>query len=209
MKRFLVLGFIIGLVQAASAGMVISEWMYSGTNGEFVEFTNVGPDPVDMTDWSYSDADATPFDLLFGSVFGVVQPGESVILTETEASAFQTAWGFSSTVKIFGSNTNSNLGRSDMINLYDAAGTLVDSLTYNDQASQGPRTQYKSCNIPATDYGYTIAQATWVLAAAGDVYGSWASSGGDVASPGTAPLPEPATLALAVVGGLLLGRHRR
>lgn len=207
MRRFVAVGLVVALAQAALGGMVISEWMYNGTNGEFVEFTNVGSAAVDMTDWSYSDTDAAPFDLLFGTVFGVVQPGESVILTDAVASDFQTAWGLAASVKIFGSNTNSNLGRSDMINLYDAAGTLVDTLTYNDQAGQGPQTKNKSCNIPGTDYGYTIAQGTWVLASVGDVYGSWASSGADVASPGIAPIPEPSTLALVVVGGLMLKRR--
>jgi uncharacterized protein len=211
MKYLLTLGLVVSLVQVASGGMVISEWMYAGANGEFIEFSNLGPDPVDMTDWSYSDSDAVPFDLLFGTAFGVVQPGESVILTETEASAFRTAWALSESVKIFGSNTNSNLGRSDMINLYDATGTLVDTLSYGDQTYPGsPRTQGASCNIPATDYDYTIVRLKsegWVLAYVGDEYGSWASTGGDVGTPGR--LPEPATAILLFTAGLLMFRVRR
>ena len=182
MKRLIVTGLVLFLAQLAPADLVISEWMYSGTNGEFVEFTNIGPDPIDMTGWSFDDDSQVPgtVDL---SAFGVVYPGQSVILTEAVASEFAAAWGLSG-VAIIGSNT-ANLGRNDQINLYDAGNNLVDQLSYGDQAYPGtPRTQYYSCNIPATDYGYTVAQTSWVLAAVGDVYGSWASTGGDVGSPG-------------------------
>lgn len=207
--RLLVAGCIVlFLVPAASGDVVISEWMYSGTDGEFIEFTNVGPDPLDMTDWSYSDTDATPGDLLFGSVFGVVQPGQSVILTEAVEADFRLAWGLSESVKIFGSNTNSNLGRNDMINLYDAAGVLVDSLSYGDQTyPYTPRTQNRSCSIPATDYGYDVAQTTWVLASDGDEYGSWVSTGYDKGSPGLV-IPEPAALVLLAASLLMIRRNR-
>ena len=211
MKYLFTIGLVVSLVQVASGGVVISEWMYGGTNGEFVEFTNIGPDPVDMTDWSYSDTDAAPFDLLFGSTFGVVQPGESVILTEAEPSAFRAAWGLDASVKIFGPNTNSNLGRNDMINLYDAAGITVDFLLYGDQTYPGSvRTQGASCNIPATDYDYTTVRTKsdgWLLAWVGDEYGSWASSGGDVGTPGR--FPEPATAVLLSTIGFLMLRGRR
>jgi hypothetical protein len=208
MRHLVLVSLVVFLAQVAVGDMVISEWMYSGTDGELVEFTNIGPDPVDMTNWSYSDSDAQPGDVSFLDVFGVVQPGESVILTEAEPSSFRTAWGLGPGIKIFGPNTNSNLGRNDEINLYDAAGNLVDHLSYGDQTYPGtPRTQYKSCNIPATDYGYTVAQTTWVLAEVGDSYGSWASSGGDVASPGI--VPEPTSLVLFGFCGLALVRRCR
>lgn len=207
--RLLVAGCIVlFLVPAASGDVVISEWMYSGTDGEFIEFTNVGPDPVDMTDWSYSDSDAAPGDLLFGTVFGIIQPGESVILTEAVEADFRLAWALSDTIKILGSNTNSNLGRNDMINLYDAAGSLVDSLSYGDQTYEyTPRTQNRSCNIPATDYGYDVAQTTWVLASDGDEYGSWVSTGYDKGSPGLV-IPEPAALVLLAASLLMIRRNR-
>ncbi len=209
MKRFVVISLVMLLAQVASADTVISEWMYSGGDGEFVEFTNIGPDPVDMTNWSYSDSDAEPGDVAFLDVFGVVQPGESVILTEAEPSDFRTAWALGAGIKIFGPNTNSNLGRNDQINLYDSAGVLVDQLGYGDEDYPGtPRTRYSSCNIPATDYDYTVAQTTWVLAEVGDAYGSWSSSGGDVASPGTV-IPEPTTLVLAALCGLMIARRCR
>jgi hypothetical protein len=145
--------------------------------------------------------------LSFGSVFGTVAPGESVILTETPAATFRTAWSLASSVKIFGSNTNSNLGRADQIHLYDAAGNEVDSLIYGDETGKGPRTQNKSATVPVGDLALTTAPSTgWTLASVGDAYGSWASSGNDLGNPGTyyaAPVPEPSTFAL--LASLLVG----
>lgn len=209
MKRLVMAGLVAALVQAAAGNMVISEWMYSGADGEFIEFTNIGPDPVDMNYWSYSDTDAEPGDVAFLETFGLVQPGESVILTEAEPSVFRSAWGLAESVKIYGPNTDSNLGRNDQINLYDLYGNLIDQLSYGDQTYPGtPRTQNQSCNIPATDYGYMEAQTTWTLALQADAYGSWLSSGGDIASPGIV-VPEPTTLALAALCGLILTRRSR
>lgn len=208
MKRALMVGALACVARVAFADVVISEWMYSGANGEFVEFTNIGVAPVDMTNWSYSDTDAQAFDLLFLDVFGVVMPGESVILTDVSPAAFRGAWGLADSVKVFGPNANSNLGRNDQINLYDALGTLVDQLSFGDQSYPGtPRTQNRSCNIPAADYAFTVAQPTWVLSGDGDEYGSWVSTGYDVGTPGYV-IPGAAPLALAGVCGLLLGRRR-
>jgi predicted extracellular nuclease len=207
MRTLVMAGLLVVLVRAASGGMVISEWMYSGTNGEFIEFTNTGPGAIDMTGWSFDDDSQAPGTVAL-SAFGVVAAGKSVILTDVAAADLATAWGLSG-VSIIGGNA-ANLGRNDQINLYDASNNLIDQLSYGDQTYVGtPRTQNKSCNIPTADYGYAVAQTTWVLASVGDAFGSWASSGGDVASPGIAPIPEPSTLALLACCGLALARRQR
>ncbi len=207
----------VGLLAVAShaqAGMQITEWMYQGTalsgvDAEFVEFTNIGGPAVDLTGWSFDDSSATPgaFSL---SAFGVVQPGESVILCGLSASAFRTNWGLDSSVKVIGGNTE-NFGRGDTFNLFDASDALVETLSYGDQDYPGTvRTQLKSCNVPANGYGFTAAQlpaAGWVLASIGDAYGSWQGANNDIASPGL--VPEPATLILFVLGMVGLVRRRR
>ena len=205
MKSLVIISVIVAFAPVASGDMVISEWMYSGTDGEFIEFTNTGSSSIDLTGWSYDDDSQTPgtIDL---SAFGVVAPGASVILTEVPAADFATAWGLT-TVGIIGDNA-ANLGRNDQMNLYDADDNLIDQLAYGDEDYPGTvRTRDASCNIPATDYGYTVVQSSWVLATAGDAYGSWTSANGDVASPGR--VPEPATLSLCLLGGLFLARRRR
>ncbi len=182
MQRTLLFGLIVILAQVASGQMAITEWMYSGTDGEFIEFTNVGTVPVDMSGWSFDDGSQTPgtVDL---SAFGVVDPGESVILTEAVAADFAAAWELTG-VTIIGESTT-NIDRNGQINLYDSSDVLVDQLSYGDENYPGtPRTQYASCNIPASDYGQTIAQTDWSLAAVRDIFGSRTSAGGDIASPG-------------------------
>jgi hypothetical protein len=210
MHRSIAALLAVSLVQAAAGGIVISEWMYNGAGtsntGEFVEFTNLGPAPVDMTGWSFDD-DSQVAGTVSLSGFGVVLPGQSVILTDEPAATLATIWNLSG-VTIIGGNT-ANLGRNDQINLFDAGSALVDVLSYGDQNYPGtPRTQLKSCNIPATDYGYVVPQTSWVLAAVADAYGSWASTRGEIGSPGVAPIPEPAALAALLLGGGLFGRRR-
>ena len=182
MRNMLTIGLVAFLGTIASGQMVISEWMYSGVDGEFIEFTNIGSEPMDMTGWSFDDSSEDPgtVDL---SGFGVVAAGESVILTDAIASDFASAWGLAG-ITIIGEST-AGLGRNDQINLYDAGSVLMDQLSYGDEDNPGTvRTQYASCNIREADYGYTSVQLNWTLAMVGDSFGSKMSVGGDIASPG-------------------------
>ena len=165
----------------------ITEYMYngggSGSVGEFVEFTNVGGTPVSMTGWSFDDNSRLPGSQSL-SAFGTVQPGESVVLTEIPAYTFRTNWNLCPSVKIIGGNTN-NLGREDEINLYDATNTLVDRLTYGDQTySPGSiRTTLKSGWVNTTGLG-TNTITNWTLSSIADAETSFASTLGEIGSPG-------------------------
>lgn len=198
MKRIIVAAALFAVMaSAAMANIQITEWMYSGYGGEFIEFTNMGSSPVDFTGWSYDDDSNTPGSEIL-SAFGIVGIGESVIITEDSASVFRTTWNLPASVKVIGGITN-NIGRSDTINLYNSLNQLIDKLVYNDQAGKGPRTQYKSCTVPVGDLGLIDASSAWVLASDGDIYGSWKSSKNDIGNPGyyyAAPaVPEPSSLA--------------
>jgi predicted extracellular nuclease len=205
MKRlFLALGVVALFAATAQAQMRITEWMYNGKLdgsglGEFVEFTNMGSAAINMAGWSFDDNSHTPGSTSL-SAFASVAPGESVILTDATAAAFRTAWGLSEAVKIIGGNSD-NLGRSDEINLYDSSNSSIDQLTYNDQGTgtvKGPRTQYVSGNIPLVALGLHTASAA-VLSAAGDTYGSWTATSGDIGNPGLYAVPEPASIVLALI----------
>ena len=177
-----------------AVGMQLTEWMYSGNHGEFVEFTNRGTQAIDLTNWILKDDQlALPgFSL---SAFGTVQPGESVIVTENVEANFRTAWNLAGTVKIIGQLGavgvgGSGYGRADQIHLYDSGGVLVDRLFYGDQTYPGSiRTQNVSGQAPCSALGQNTVLA-WVLSSVGDVYGSVQSEAAvtnlrDIGSPGT------------------------
>ena len=167
--------------------MRITEYMYQGAGsggaGEFVEFTNVGGASVDMMGWSFDDNTEVAGSQSL-SAFGVVQPGESVILTEIPAATFRTNWNLCPQVKIIGGCTN-NLGREDEINLYNASNNMVDRLTYGDQTySPGSiRTTTKSGWTNAAGLGANTI-TNWTLSLNADAEASYASSLGEIGSPG-------------------------
>jgi MYXO-CTERM domain-containing protein len=201
---------VVASTQAPSrAAILITEWMYNplgATSSEFVEITNFGPAAVNMSTWSFDDADrvAGSFSL---SALGTLAVGESAIISEISAAAFRTEWNLSASVKVAGGSTH-NLQRSDEINIYDGT-TLVDRLTYDDQGTgnvDGPRTQGIS-GIPSSPAALGANNANlWKLSAAGD--GSYLSVSGDRANPGTYPIPEPTAAALAGLSLLALIRRR-
>src|SRR5437868_2339779 len=181
--RYQVLTVVLLLFYSFSqAQMRITEFMYNGTNKEFVEFTNVGSTPIDMTGWSYDDASRTAGSFSL-SAFNIVQPGESVILAENTEAAFRTAWGLCSGVKVIGGSTQ-NLGRADEINLYDAGGAQVDRLSYDDQNISGTfQTNNISAWVTAAGLGANDVKL-WGKSVNPDSENSFTSANGEVGSPG-------------------------
>jgi hypothetical protein len=203
----------VGLTDTVShaAGIIkITEFMSNdgpGSLGEWVEYTNVGDAPVDMTGWSHSDSDQQPGNVPFGTTFGIVQPGQSVLLVENLPTTFAAGWSVPSSVKIYGPNGKDNLSSSgDQINLYDNNFQLVDNVTYPGSIG-GTAGSGISLNRPFD------GSTPWVSSSVGDLFGSYQiANGPNIGNPGTyAPVPEPATLGFAAVGGafMLARRVRR
>ncbi|MEP6483033.1 MAG: lamin tail domain-containing protein [Rudaea sp.] len=171
----------------AAANVKITEYLYSGADGEFVEFTNVGDAPQDMTGWSFDDNSQTAGSVSL-SAFGTLQPGESAILTEATAANFRAAWNLCATQKVIGENSD-NLGRDDEINLYDNTNALIDRLTYGDDVAF-PGT------IRANAFSGIVSSAglgandihDWTLSALNDAEHSYTSTHGDIGSPGKSSL---------------------
>ncbi len=219
MAKILTTAIVLGCATWAmgSYEMRITEYMYKGEGGEFIEFTNVGSDPCDMTGWKYEDShyqenDGPSYYDLSG--FGVVGAGESVILTESIVEDFRLAWSLELDVKVLGllgdesldPNAGHNISKADTINLFDGSMALVDLLEFD--GDQGIKTDSVSGN-PATFAALGANDFTqWVLSADGDVFGSQLSLLGDLGNPGVF-VPEPATLALLGLGGLTVAGIRR
>lgn len=209
----------LGMSSLANADVRITEWMYNTDNkksGEFFELTNFGSDAVDFFNWSYDDDSRIPGTFSLAS-FGIVNPGESVIVTELDATAFRTLWNLAADTKVIGLLTV-NLGREDEINIYNG-NVLVDRLTYNDKEGNGPRTSGIS-GVPGSWAAAGAHQASgWVLSQLGDAEASVLSNAGDIGSPGrsayayVAAVPEPSTYAMLAAGLVLMGftayRRRR
>ena len=199
----LLLAQAAGTAQAAPS-VAITEWMYKGGVGEFVEFTNLGNAPVSLVGWSFDD-DSRLAGVLDLSAFGTLAAGESVLITETEADVFRADWGLAASVKVIGNYTN-NLGNGDEINLFNASGTLVDRLTYD-------KTTVVTSEVSGRPGSFTVLGANqvsgWVLSAVGDSEGSWRSAAGSIGSPGqtqfASPVPEPETYALMLAGLAAVG----
>lgn len=179
--------FVQYTTSASSAGLRITEWMYAGASGEFVELTNLGSQPLDLTGWSLDDDHAVAGAFSLGA-FGVVQPGESVIVTDSMESGFRTAWSLAPTVKVIGQlgvASGNNFGRADQIHLFNAGNALEDRLDYGDQTYPGSiRTQNASGQVPCTALAQNSVMA-WQLSAVGDAYGSRAATSGDIGTPGS------------------------
>lgn len=207
------------LCNTSEGAIVITEWMYQGSQmggeddpayeaGEFVELTNVGNDPIDMTGWKYHDSGRDPslgFDL---SPFGVVQPGESVVFTDWNAQLFKNSWGLGEEVKVIGFS-DPGLGRSDEVNIYDASDVLVDRFTFGDNVYPGTlRTRAFSGNIPSAALGMNNVFAA-VASEDGDAFGSFQSLREEWGNPGfypatTSAVPEPASVVLVLLGSALV-----
>lgn len=206
MKTTITMLVAAGAAAIANADIRITEWTYSSDDGEFIEFTNVGAADIDMTGWSFDDDSRSPGTINL-SAFGIVQPGESVILSEPDAATFRASWSLSASVDIIGGNA-ANLGRNDEINIYDSGANLIDRLTFGDQNIPGTiRTQNISGNALPADLG-TNNVAAWFFSAPGDEFGSSFGAAGSFANPGTY-IPAPGAIALMGLATLATGRRRR
>ena len=159
----------------------ITEVMYAGAGGAFVEFTNVGDEIVEMKDWSFDDDHAVPGTVDLTS-YGDVAPGESVVLAADPEAVFITDWNLSG-VKVIGA-MGPALDPNDILHLYDPADGLVDTLSYGPDAFPTSVRPLALSAWPCEAFVGGNEIFGWVLSRAGDFQASAVSLNGDVGSPG-------------------------
>ncbi|MEI6467743.1 MAG: lamin tail domain-containing protein [Verrucomicrobiota bacterium] len=211
----------------AHAQLFITEWHSAGSsnaNGysvDWFELTNTGSSAVTLTNWRMDDSSPS---FATGAVLSGVTSlaaGKSAIFLEvpsagtpsfaTIQAGFLTAW--------FGSNVPSGLligsvidggiglsGNGDAVNIYDAAQSLMASVSFGSNAGNLNRTFDNTALLNNT--------AVNTFSSVG-VNGAFLSANGlEIGSPGIfAPIPEPSTYAaiagLATLGTVVLRRRFR
>lgn len=112
---------------AAPADVVINEIMYSplseNDGDEFLELYNKGPDPVDLSGWSFSG-----ITLVFPA--GTTIAANGYLVVGKDAARFQTTYGAPPNAVYTGSLSNGG----EAITLKDASAVTVDTVTYDDVA---------------------------------------------------------------------------
>lgn len=150
-KRFwAVIVFSAAGLGSASAQLAVTECMSSAATTQFRtnqvfpqsdwwELTNFGPDPIDLTDYEWSDATGDRLRLYDGLESLIIQPGESVVFfraRETpDEAAFRQWWGacLGANVRVIPWFLDIGLNEStDKIRLFDPAGILVDEVSFGE-----------------------------------------------------------------------------
>ncbi|HEX4686936.1 MAG TPA: lamin tail domain-containing protein [Nocardioides sp.] len=190
----LALGSFVPAAHADPGGAIrITEFAYGGKaagvgggDGEYVELTNVGDAPQDLTGWTYDNSTATAATGLSLSGLGTVAAGESVIVTDLSAAEFRAEWGLKSSVKVLSNGKTHTLNSGpNSIHVYDKEGLDVDSVSY---ASGVEAAKGLSAWVDAAHVGAKSDTTGWTISTAGDAQGSWASAHGSVGSPGASTL---------------------
>lgn len=163
-------------------GLRVTEVLYSGSDGEFFELTNTSAAPIDLTGWSMDDSSAIPgvFDL---SPAGSVAPGQSIIVTDSDAAAFTAAWA-TGIATVLGDNADAKLGRNDVIHIFDASNVLHERFSYGDERYPYSA-RSKDESMWTCDVGLGLDDPySWRSSGTGDLQASVTSATGDIGSPG-------------------------
>ncbi len=179
----------------------ITEVLYKGSSGEFIELTNLGTSVVDFDGWTLRDGSAIGdgFDL---SLAPPLLPGQSLLVVDVLPGSFRAAWQVPGEVPILGPNHVANFGRNDEVRLFSPGGALEDHLAYGDETFPGTARPKDFSIFACVDVLGLNQVYSWEQAFAGDPQGSFASSQGDLGSPGTfalagcalAPVCAPASV---------------
>lgn len=182
---------------APAEGLRITEFSYGGLvagahgDGEYTELTNLGSSAIDLTGWGFeTGTTATAAGALSLSSLGVVQPGQSVIVTDLTVAEFRAEWNLTASTKILDNNKTHTLNKGPSgIHIFDAGGAEVDALTYNGFLSgKGKAAWVDAAHVGAKG---DVALGGWTVASSADAEHSYTSVTGAIGSPGMSTLSAP------------------
>jgi hypothetical protein len=183
---------------APPADVKFTEFSYGGKakgangDGEYVEVTNLGTTPVDMTGWGYNrdtdptvnngDDTATRISL---DGLGTLAPGASGIISDLTAAEFHTEWPSSASVPVVNDGSTNLNSSGHTIDLFDPTDALTDQVTWGDAFLSGSGKGFSAWVDSAHANDATDDTTGWTISAVGDPEASTTSVNGAVGSPGS------------------------
>ncbi len=203
MKNIAILAALVAASSVANAQSqgAVTEVMYKGLFGEYIEFTNTSGGNLDVTGYSFDDSSNNPDTVVFPSV--TLADDQCVIITEVSSTIFNQAWYTEPTTDpaitnapVIIANNTANLGRADTVYIYNASDVVVDRVTYDDESSNGPRSEDDGA-VPFSNWNYLSNNmgSDWVLSSDSAVSVKWkagvSGASGPIGSPGVPSFGTP------------------
>jgi len=153
-------------------------------NGDWFELFNASDQAIDMSGFQWdddkqlSDADGIT---VFPAGF-VIEPAEVIVIVREDndqvefTDGFRASWGLPDDLRIIGKDTFADSGpeqfsglsgNGDEVNLYDAGGTLITSISFG-EATAGHSNQWGFDNGSVVDLGIAVAGESGAFVAVSD-----------------------------------------
>lgn len=165
---------------ASNAQVRVTEYSHKGLFGEYFEVANLGSS-LSISGYEFNDNSGTaPTAIALPAV--TLGTNDVVIVTEVSQDVFEQAWFVDrgatppTTIKGYVENNTRNLGKTDEIRIFDAAGTQIDTVSI----TTGFDTEDKPAVLNAARTAFVFATTVGGQFKAGAV-----GANGPTGSPGT------------------------